>query len=227
LGPNFGELSNEALRTNFPSKTFISFPSIFFGGLFPQLTYLRKLEGGTLQGPLTDYHDTRIIHCFLNNESESQCLAKIISSDPAEIIYYRAALDESTLRDKAVNVPVMDILLNEMQKKAPLFTFNHPTNRVLWCLVERILKELNEPVPKDVSLPRREYLSNITAIIPTGISEHLGVSWRCSEYALWDNKIPLNELVSDFYATYRNTEKFVEICKKNVSRFNLPVKLPD
>lgn len=231
VGAGYGDLATEALQAEFPDKTFVSFPSIFFGGLFPQLTYLRLSEDGsrpgTLKGPLSDYHDTRIIDAFLNGESAAQCLERLRATDLGERAAFDAALAESERRDRAVTVPVMDILQDEMQRTAPLFTFNHPTNRVLWRVLERVLAEIGRPVPEARDrLPEREFLGNTRAQVPDGIPAELGLPWRRPDYALWEDVQPMDRLIADFYALYRATEDFATICTINADRFALPVRLP-
>lgn len=226
LGPSFKELSTAELKSKFPSKTFVSFPSIFFGGLFPQLSYLRLPEGGTMKGPLSDYHDTRIIDCFLNRESSEVCLGRMKSEDPLELKYYDISLKESLGRDRAVDIPVMEIILDEMSKSPPLFTFNHPTNRVLWRVLERILKLLGLQAPQALDLlPEREFLGNTRAMIPDSIPKSLGLDWRQPKYSIWEDELPLRELITSFYQLYNEIPNFPAICRDNEQRFNLPVRL--
>ena len=66
IGETFGPLSTRSLQSNFSAKTLVSFPAIYFAGTIPQLAYLRIPGGGTLKGPLGDYHDRRIVSGFLN-----------------------------------------------------------------------------------------------------------------------------------------------------------------
>lgn len=226
LGPSFGELASQALRERFPSKTFISFPSIFFGGFFPQLTYLRMPQGGTMKGPLSDYHDTRIIDSWLNGETETQCLDRITTTESSELVYYDVAMAESKKRDAEVNIPVMDIIEDEMQRVPPLFTFNHPTNRVLWRVLARIIQRLGHCAPDVLDrLPEREFLGNTRALIPDSIPASLGLTWRRSEYALWEDIQPMGRLIEEFYSVYNEHDNFADLCVHNADRFNLPVRI--
>lgn len=227
LSATFSDLSSPALVKRFSDKTFLSFPSIFFGGFFPQLTYLRIPEHGVLWGPLNDYHDTRIIDAFLNGETQAQCLERVRSSDPGEMVYYDIALAESLKRDEKVHVPVMDIIQEEMQISPPLFTFNHPTNRVLWRVLERILRHMGNPVPNALDrLPERDFLGNTRALVPDSIPASLGLPWRIPEYSLWKDVQPMDGLIRDFYALYSGLSDFAEVAKENKDRFKLPVRLP-
>ena len=227
LSDRFGALETDELRRSFPEKHFVSFPSIFFGGLFPQLVYLRLPKGGTLKGPLTDYHDSKIVGSFLNDETVDQCLDRMMTTTPEEIAQYEAALSESRRRDLNVDLPIMDVIQEQLAAEPPLFTFNHPVNAVLWSVAKRTLELLDIPVGIDASqLPKRQYLGGTSAMIPNGIPEYLGVGWRRDHYEL-DGQLLINrELVNSFYELYAGTENFLEICQFNKSRFNLAVQIP-
>lgn len=226
LSNSYGDLSSQKLKITYPNKTFVSFPSIYFSGFFPQLTYLRSPQGKILKGPLSDYHDTRIINAFFKNESKKQCIERLLHEDSSLFQHYDIALTESLSRDKNVDIPVMDIILDEMQIMKPLYTFNHPTNRVIWRIVEAIMKHLGFATPNVIDkLHKTDYLSNTRASIPNIIPKTLGLPWRSLEYSLWDEIQPLDKLVDDFYLLYKNTKDFSAICRHNNTRFHLEVNI--
>lgn len=228
LSDRFGALESRKMREAFPEKRFVSFPSIFFGGVFPQLVYLRLPQGGTLKGPLSDYHDSRILNSYLQNETIEQCIERMSTTTTEDIDHYEAALKESVSRDDGVDLPIMDVILEELTSGPTLYTFNHPNNRVLWSVVERALNLVGITPKIDYSmLPEKQYLGQTRAMIPDGIPEHLGFDWRRKDYELDGEVLQKSSLIQGFYDLYSQVQNFNEIVRFNMSRFNLAVNVPD
>ena len=78
IGDNFGSLSIERIKEVFPHKTYISFPSVYFDGYFPNLMYLRKPGGGTLAGLIEDYHDRRLVEASLKGMTPEEAVEYIL-----------------------------------------------------------------------------------------------------------------------------------------------------
>lgn len=227
LGKNFGPIASQDLRAAYPNKTFVSFPSIYFGGLFPQLTYLRQPGGPVLLGPVNDYHDARIIASYLASESPEVCLQRLKEDDSGLMTYYETAYADSVEKERGCDVISMDVLMDGMSTAPPLYTFNHPSNAVLWTMIERTFRHAGIALPDTKpALPKREYLSNTRAAIPDAIPRRLGYTWRRREYSLWEDVKPMPQLVVDYFALYDAQPNFVALCRHNAYRFNVKVAFP-
>lgn len=219
IGENFGPISSDHLRSKFSSKGFVSFPSIYFGGLFPQLIYLRKPGGGTLRGPLGDYHDIRIIESFISGLSEVGCVERIEYDDREYGEQYQTALKESKRRDKLVDVPVMDIIEELMEIERPLNTFNHPTTAVIWQVSLRILGHLGIRKKITAKQPFKKFLNEITAMIPQTLAEKVSNGcWSQQHYERKGEVLDTTQLVSDFFKVYRSEHDFYRLYQHNVTR---------
>lgn len=227
LGKSFGPITSQVLRAALPDKTFVSFPSIYFGGLFPQLTYLRQPGGPVLLGPVNDYHDARIIASYLAGDSPEACLQRLQEDDSGMLSYYERAYEHSVKTEQDCDVKAMDVLMDGIAAAPPLYTFNHPNNAVLWTMIERTFRHAGLLVPARPELPSREFLSNTRAAIPDIIPRHLGAAWRRPEYSLWEDVKPMPGLVHDYYQLYDDQSDFVALCRHNAHRFNVEVAIPD
>lgn len=226
IGERFGPISSDELRAQFPDKTFMSFPSIYFGGISPQLCYLRHPKTGTIQTPLTEYHDTRIVDCFLRGLSERQCLAEIEAGTEDAVSHFAKAWKTSVEHDAGVDIPVMEIVELELQNNACFHTFNHPSNAVLGYVARNVAKLIGLNKRSDIKLPQKQYLGHCKAAVPSSIPESLNMPWRRSDYEVRGAHIRYETLIREFYALYRGIENFSEICRANAYRFNMPVSIP-
>lgn len=228
LGKTFGPIASASLRSALPNKTFVSFPSIYFGGLFPQLTYLRQPGGPVLLGPVNDYHDARIIAAYLASESAATCLERLLDDNPVMVSFFEKAFEQSVAKERECDVKSMDAMMSMMPSEPPLYTFNHPRNAVLWEMIERTFRHAGLPLPDGAPvLPEREFLSNTRAAIPDVIPKSLGYSWRRSEYSLWEDAKPMPMLIEEYYKVYDTVADFAALCRHNAYRFNIEVSIPD
>jgi hypothetical protein len=227
IGPKFGDLCTDSLRDRFAAKTFVSFPSIFFGGLFPDLFYLRKRGGGTLVGPLGDYHDRRIVNAFLSQQPEADCVRTLQENGGDHRAQFDEAMAESKRRDLSCDVPIMDVLEDMIGFGRPLFTFNHPTNAVLWALALRVLDRLELPKDGQTAPPITQFLNAVTATTPRTLLEDLGAPWRSDVYEKAGQAMSFEGLVGSFYELYASQEDFGDIYRFNLSRFGSTAKHQD
>lgn len=219
IGPTFDRLATDALKAEFGAAEWISFPSIFFSGVFPQLVYLRKPGGGTLAGPLLEYHDRRIVGAYLSGEPQSSCVDRV-SDDHADYAqYFELTRDESLRREDGLDVRMMDVILDALRRRLPLHTFNHPDNQILWTLAERVLKALSLPIDGDAAVPQQPYLNAVQAAVPAGVADHLSAPWTEPNYRLSGNAVDMAQIVSGFYKAYDDFGDFAKLVEFNRHRF--------
>lgn len=219
ISDSFGPLSIEALKADFPDKTFISFPSIYFGGLFPYLAYLRVPGKGTLGGPFTEYHDTRIIEAFLAGLTIEETGALLAAETPVEPSFFDRCFEESLKRETAVDIPVMELVRKTLPQEHAFFTYNHPSNSILWHVAMEVLKKLDLPNDGSQTPPERVYLGNCRAAVPDALLKQIGATWRNPDYVLGGRVIPNRELVAGFFEVYEKAGDFAALCNANRGRF--------
>lgn len=223
VSESFGPLSVDALKTDFPDKKFISFPSIYFGGLFPYLAYLRVPGKGTLGGPFTEYHDTRIIEAFLAGLSIEETTALLDAETPIKPSFFDSCFEESLKRETSVDIPVMGLVKETLLREHAFFTYNHPANSILWHVATEVLGKLGLPNDGSCEPPNRVYLDNCRAAIPADLLRQIGATWRSPDYVLGGKVIPKKEFVTRFFEVYEKVEDFAALCNANQSRFPMPL----
>lgn len=223
IGANFGPIATNELKDAFPNKRFVSFPSIYFGGLLPHLVYLRLPGGGTLQGPLGDYHDRHILRSFLTGISEAECLAGFSSSPVDAKEHFQECLEESIRRDAEVDLPVMDAVQDRIPFHQTFYTFNHCDNFILWTVAQRALKLLGVAADGPPSPPITKMLGGVIARVPSEILDQLGFDWRQEEYIVSGSPVANDRLISDFYSCYTGCGNLDHIIRHNKGRFSLSI----
>ena len=218
IGEKFGPLSSARLIERFPSKTYVSFPSIYFSGFFPHLTYLRLQGGGTLRGPVTDYHDRRIIDCFLSGKTISECEKRIINDDHGYESHYSLALSTMKERDLWVDIPVCNWVEEAAAERACFYTFNHPDNLILYKIALAVLENLGIRSNTGAGPRQTPYLGNVSAAIPPGVPAAIGATWARNNYTVEREVKDWTSLITDFYNLYRDVPDFNVLAEFNERR---------
>ena len=221
IGSNFGPISSDSIKKHYPQKKYISFPSVYCGGIFPHLCYLRLPQGGTLSGPLSDYHDMRILKNFLDGMPVKKCVDKLTSdcSDYKELV--ASAKQESYAREAGVDIPLVELIEAALSERPCFYTFNHPDNLLLGLIAARVLELLGMKIAPNVKLRQKPFLGEISAAIPRGVSKALGASWCRDFYAIGGEIIAWHNLVESFYSEYANVTDFRAIVDFNRKRSKL------
>lgn len=218
LGTGFGELSAQNLRTTFSNKTVVFFPSIYFAGIIPQLQYLRLPEGGTLKGPLGDYHDSRLISGFLANKNPEQVETWLDDYGFDTVAHFETCVKESQKREEQADIQVMDVILDRVSTHQTMYTFNHPDNVVLNAAVERILKHLNREVDGVPTAPVKPMLDNVVSAVPDSVLRDLGYQYRSPTYFCSGQEMAWQKLAHDFFEIYANRADFQSLVEMNRDR---------
>ncbi|RED16171.1 WcbI family polysaccharide biosynthesis putative acetyltransferase [Parasphingopyxis lamellibrachiae] len=219
ISDNFGPLATEMLKNEYPTKTFVSFPSIYFRGLFPYLSYLRVPDAGTLTGPFSEYHDLRIVAAFLAGLSIEETTIILSQGDGDHRPFFEACLSESRSKEATTDIKVMDIVKDRLRGGDPFFTYNHPPNSVLWHVAEQVLKILELPIREQFSVPKMQYLGENRAAIPNSLLRDLNVQVRRPNYMTNGEVFEHEKLVAEYFIVYKNFEDFLAICRSNRKRF--------
>ncbi len=217
-------LSIADLKLAFPDKTFVSFPSIYFTGLFPQLCSLRHPTEGLIAGPLLSYHDARVVRAFLRGESLTDCLAGLSLAEADILAAFQPVLDEAVLREIGLDVICTDIIQENFRRRPLFHTFNHPTNFLLWIVAKAIAVRLGQDVSGAADLPVMASLDAVVAQVPGYLARHLALDWRQDQYQVGGRLVPDAEVVAQSYEVFARQSDFDDLCRRNKSRFHIPVR---
>lgn len=220
LSKVFGALATENLKTVMGEKL-LSIPSIYFAGTIPQLTYLRLPQGGTLKGPLGDYHDTRIIAGFMEGLAPQACADSLDDYSFAAQQHFDLCVAEGKTRDASVDIPILDVILARIATHPTMFSFNHPDNAVLWAATCGIIRHLGLTQDGIQTPPEREMLSEIIAAVPADVASQLNLSYTTPQYSVRQKPVEPLALVTDFFDIYREVAGFSDILAFNETKHQL------
>ncbi|GGP85060.1 WcbI family polysaccharide biosynthesis putative acetyltransferase [Shewanella ulleungensis] len=188
--------------------------NLFFNGYFPDWRYLRIPTGGTLHGPMGDYHNSIIFHGWRNKKSIDSVIQKLKSQTYYSKIYMdadRASLNELVRREKNSDVNIVSYIKRIYKEKKLFFTFNHPTLELLSEYTKNIIAKLGLPLTS-IKVPNREEPldSLIISVIPLykdligeNIYQGMGELSSIGPYKYKGKKeYKIDFLVEEFYRFY-------------------------
>ncbi len=123
-----------ALRERWPSKLMV-WQNLYFRGYNPELIYLRPERGRHYRGPLGDYHIADIVEGFRGGRPAAVVAREIRDPDFNRARYgaeIEASVAELRDREKATITPVADYIEKNFQHRRLFYTFNHPSNALIF-----------------------------------------------------------------------------------------------
>lgn len=209
------------------AKYVISFPSLYFSGYNPELTYLRNKKNEHLNAGFVDYHDKRIVKLFLSGKSDEDIANRFSQLHLSRIDVennLNDTLNELRRREKEqdIDIVVSEFITKNFTKKRLFFTFNHPANAVLYEVARQLLNKLaydDISVPKvDVELLRYDYFP-----IAPSVRKYLGLEFEddTEQYRIQGKDIQKEKVVARYLDVYRaNRDWVMEAATFNERWFN-------
>ena len=144
IGSSFGDFGIDSVKKRFPDKHYLSFPSLYFRGYHPWMMYLRKPNGGTLKGPVSDYHDERIVKSYINGCSVYEAVQSLVNVelDSSFIDEEFARLDERACESK-LDAHTVQYLRSHYRSRKLFHVMNHPVNEVMIDIATQLLDRLS------------------------------------------------------------------------------------
>lgn len=219
ISSNFKEFAIDAIKERFPDKRFLSFPSLYFLGYYPWLMYLRKPTGGTLKGPLGDYHDERIVRAYIDGLPVEETVQRL-ANEPLDASFVETEFAKLEQREAGLDTRSVDYLRAHYRERKLFYVMNHPSNEVMIQIALQLLDKLGIEVDqrcRSIAESRPDYLRSAFAPIDPAVralgiyapdESNYGVvidgdihRWNTSEYvaACFD----LYSRVGDMPALYR------------------------
>lgn len=211
----------------------ISFPSLFFSGYSPELTYISGKNGQHLNGGFCDYHDIRIIRLFLSGvspEKANEQMDWIYLEKDAVSDYAQRSLDELEKRENegALNIRVSSYLREHYKKRRQFFTFNHPANELLLNVVDQLLELL---CVKDFTIKTSGYeLLNIDYLpIMSSVAKGLSLPFSDNQqdYVIQRKNLSRLEVIKRYFEIYTDNREiaasFYNACSR-AEKFKMMTK---
>jgi hypothetical protein len=130
-----------------PGATVVRWPSVYWAGYVPDLFYLRDAGGQpVLDGPF-DYHDRTILAAFAaGRDPQATCRLLADPELPSRAPDWAArATAELDVRGRDCDVEVASFIAERFRRELLFFTMNHPSNRMLRFIADRIAELLGVP----------------------------------------------------------------------------------
>lgn len=147
IGADWGRFATESLRNTFPKKV-LSFTSVYYAGVHPDITYLGEY-GERILSPLGDYHSKIVIASYLAGLSELACARKFTAAGFEEAGYLTVrdeSIAEYLRRDRDVDIRWAEQFLQRVVDSPLLNTVNHPNPTAIGLLAHQIGHEISEPM---------------------------------------------------------------------------------
>lgn len=155
-------LGTDTLAALAATSTVIRWPSVYWTGYFPDLSYLRDSDRApVLDGPF-DYHDRAILRAYAAGVDVEGACALLQDPDvPSNAQEWAAhATAELELRGKDCDVQISSFIASRCRDELLFFTMNHPTNRLLAFIARQITELLGVPGEVDSALMPGEVLGS-------------------------------------------------------------------
>jgi hypothetical protein len=133
-------LGTETLASIAGSATVVRWPSVYWAGYFPDLFYLRDVDGQpVVDGPF-DYHDRTILEAYASGLDVSGVCSLLADPErPSDVRVWAAnATAELDIRGKDCEVKVASFIASTFREELLFFTMNHPANHLLGFIARQV-----------------------------------------------------------------------------------------
>lgn len=206
------------LREKYGEKV-LSIVNLYYAGFNPEIMYMR-LQGGTLGGPLGDYHLKSVAHSWMSGDSISKCIENCSDIEFNKNLFEGVAeqsLLELKRREAETSIPIVDFIEQHQSVSKLFHVMNHPVNDLLIEYAKRIVTQLGFPKPEVNLAKRPEYLGPFQ--LPSNAYSHAHLQLEYTEVAYYQGlkfekltdgpikysgsyRYQLPELVEAYYALY-------------------------
>lgn len=186
----------------------VRIPTVYFRGHHPFLCYVRPSSATSVpQMPVTgDYHDLRAIA----GAAAALGFATAGPGDQRKIHQrtYFESLEELKRRDETLDVVVADIFAHDGRRTNLLHTINHPANRLLSELANRIASRLGATFTPRPGM--REWLGDIRLVDDAPANTHAASGHWDSP----DQAYSISQVIELHKAVYRDNPRLLKHAMK-------------
>jgi len=197
------------------AKHVLSFPSLYFAGYNPELTYLRNAKNQHLNAGFVDYHDKRMVKLFLEGRTDEDIKRSFHRLQPVREDV-ESVLDETLAelrkreQEQKLDIGVSDFVEQNFTRERLFYTYNHPANSVLYEVVRQLLNKLGCDdliVPKvEKELLRYDYFP-----IAPAVRKYLGLQFTDDgeQYRVQNENMQRPQIVDKYLEIYRDNRDWV------------------
>jgi Polysaccharide biosynthesis enzyme WcbI len=227
-------LGTETIASLAANAAVVRWPNIYWDGYFPDLCYLYDAAGiHMLDGP-SHYHDRVIMTAFCEGLSVAAACDLLADAERPSDASSSAVRSVAELRrrEQRCDVQVSEFIAVRYPKELLFFTMNHPTNRMIGFVAERILACIGidaEISPRKVGRSRRRPIrgyeilgetfyplhANHACALRLEFAERL-VAGSC-DYKLGGRELKPEDAVGAFFDYYKRNKRVVELNLQRVA----------
>ncbi len=207
-----------------PGSKVIFIPNCHFRAYFPACFYMKNIYGEKVFKCGIEYFDKDIFQGYVNGESvDSLCerlssddfyskeyIEKIAKQDIIELrkrytaIYDEYASSKFAYTIECINIPIHDYIESNYNKRRLFFTLNHPTNELLYRIVDLLCDKLF--IGPMINTKTDPYLFTTIFAIPKSIQLAMNIRDDTSYY-MKGKKYTLKECIDMYYYLFKNEIK--------------------
>ncbi len=223
ISEKFGPFSSDTLLSECHAKCMsISFPVVYFTGYNPETIVLKPLPSEKIISNPHAYHDLNVLTGYINNTSLLGMKKRMLSSDfySNEFIdeNITTSLDNLKSREKLLDIKVSDYIRNNMFSEILMTSHNHPRNKILFYMVDAILKKINlRPLlQEEKEVFKIELTGQAELFRYPSLLNYLNLS-SSSKIRMENTVMTLDTLIAKYYTFYRSNH---ELALFNYERFS-------
>lgn len=213
ISENFKEFSSENLKEKLKRNCkIISFPVLYFTGYNPETFYFKNTDTDLMS--FTNYHDANILQLY----TEGKTIQEVYSILMDEQFYtneyieqnVRETLTELRFREKNLDIKIAEFIANNYKNKRLFWSMNHPTNDLIFLVVDQILEFLMVPklTEQEKNLPN-QLLGRTRLFIYPSLTKFLNFS--VSEECLIElEAMKFQQTIEKYYEVYDANQSNVE-----------------
>lgn len=174
-------------------------PSTIHTGWFPYQANAHDEHGVRIPAPLVAYHDLRLLAAAAAGRSVDDVLAGGLGRSADDDALRTAAADsvaELRRREQGADVAVSDLV----DVPDAMFAMNHPANRTLGAIAERVLDHLG--LDGEITLPEREFLGEIRTPVEQHVVAARGAGAVQPDWIVRREVVPWDDVVRAHLALY-------------------------
>ncbi|MFC3124019.1 WcbI family polysaccharide biosynthesis putative acetyltransferase [Pseudoroseomonas globiformis] len=202
-------------------KKLIVFPNIYYSGYFPDFFVPYTMKGKPVGGLAGDYHSRTIHNAYKQRMSEKEAADAVLSPELRKTYQDAVASSLAYLKEREdeSDVKVSDLVVDGRGGMRDLYTYNHPTNQVMFRVFERITERMGVgPLRIEGDPLVRATLDGVVLPIYPFLTVQNNLAPEAGSYT-WLRKLPpeqrstghqhraveLDEMVADAYRRYAET----------------------
>lgn len=212
IGSNYGVFASDNILKHLKlNAKAISFPVAYFTGYNPEVIYLKNFDGKKVSVPF-DYNDLNIMRMFAEKLSIPEIVNHLESNTfySQEFLERNCELSLNTLaeREKGLDIRITPFIENNYKSKRLFFSMNHPSNEVLFEIVQQLFELLGLQEARTPHLAN-ELLGRTRLYLYPSVLKNFDL-FSDNQIIIDNVKFSLENYVRECYTTYIDNRDLIQ-----------------